>query len=198
MHIIRLRNFPFLLSLSIFNIKRYKLLSNAFMRVLTWQVVLVVKNLPANARQLRDAGLIPGLGRSPGGCHCCSVIQSCLTLCDPMDCSLPGFPVHHQQPEFAQTHVHSRSVMPSNHVILFSSCLQFFTASGSFLISWLIASCGQSNGASASASVLPMNIQVWFPVGLTGWISLQSKGLSRVFSNTTVQKHQFSGAQLSL
>ena len=102
MHIIRLRNFPFLLSLSIFNIKRYKLLSNAFMRVLTWQVVLVVKNLPANARQLRDAGLIPGLGRSPGGCHCCSVIQSCLTLCDPMVCSTSGFPVLHNLLGLAQ------------------------------------------------------------------------------------------------
>ena len=84
-------------------------------------------------------------------------------------------------------------VMPSNHVILchpFSSCLQFFPASESFPMSPFITSGGQRIGASASASVLPMNIQDWFPLGLTGLISLQSNGLSRVFSNTTVQKHQ--------
>ena len=84
----------------------------------------------------------------------------------------------------------SSSVVPS------SSCLQFFPASGSFLISQLFASGSQSIGASAW--VLPMNIQDWFPLGLTGLISLQSKGLSRVFFNTTVQKHQFFYAQLSI
>ena len=78
------------------------------------------------------------------------------------------------------------------------SCLQSFPASGSFPMSRFFASGGQSIGASASTSVLPINIQNWFPLGLTGWISLQSKGLSRVFSNTIVQKHQFFGAQLSL
>ena len=82
-------------------------------------------------------------------------------------------------------------------VIPFSSCLQSFPASGSFPVSQFFSSGGQRIGASASASVLPMNIQDWFPLGWTGWISLQSKGLSRVFSNTTVQKHQFFGAQLS-
>ena len=86
----------------------------------------------------------------------------------------------------------------SSSVVPFSSCLQSFPASGSFQMSQLFASGGQSIGASASASVLPMNIQDWFPLGWTGWISLQSKGLSRVFSNTTVWKHQFFGAQLSL
>ena len=85
----------------------------------------------------------------------------------------------------------------SSSVVPFSSCLQFFPASGSFLMSQFFASGGQSIGISASASVLPMNIQDWFPLGLTGWISLQTKGLSRVFFNTTVQKHQFFGAQLS-
>ena len=84
----------------------------------------------------------------------------------------------------------------SSSVISFSSHLQSFPASGSFLMSQLFASGGQSIGTSASASVLPMNIQNWFPLGWTGWISLQSKGLSRVFSNTTVQKHQFFGTQL--
>ena len=86
----------------------------------------------------------------------------------------------------------------SSSVIPFSSCLQSFPASGSFPMSQFFPSGGQSTGVSASASVLPMNIQDWFPLGWTGWISLQSKGLSRVFSNTTVQKHWFFGAQPSL
>ena len=91
-------------------------------------------------------------------------------------------------------------IMPSNHLILcrpLLSRLQSSPASGSFQISHLFASGGQSIGVSASASVFPMNIQDWFPLGLTGLISLKSKGLSRVFSNTTVQNHQFFGAQLS-
>ena len=83
-------------------------------------------------------------------------------------------------------------------VILFSSCLQSFPASGSFQISQLFTSGGQSTGVSASTSVLPVNTQDWSPLGWTGWISLQSKGLSRIFSNTTVQKHQFFCIQLSL
>ena len=86
----------------------------------------------------------------------------------------------------------------SSSVIPFSSCPQSFPASGSFPISQLLISGGQSIGVSASTSVLPMNTQDWSPLGWTGWISLQSKGLSRVLSNTTVQKHQFFGAQLSL
>ena len=86
----------------------------------------------------------------------------------------------------------------SSSVIPFSSCLQSFPASGSFPMSQFFASGGQSIGAWASTSVLPMNIQDWFPLGLTGLISLQSKGLSGFFSNTTVQKHQLFGAQLSL
>ena len=83
-------------------------------------------------------------------------------------------------------------------VIPFSSCLASFPASGSFQMSQPFASGGQSIGVSVSTSVLPMNTQNWSPLGWTGWISLQSKGLSRVFSNTTVQKHQFFGTQLSL
>ena len=86
----------------------------------------------------------------------------------------------------------------SSSVVPFSSCLQSFPAAGSFPMSQLFASGGQSIGVSASTSVLPMNTQDWSPLGWTGWISLQSKGLSRVFSSTTVQKHQFFGAQLSL
>ena len=93
------------------------------------------------------------------------------------------------------------SVMPSNHLILccpLPPCPQSFPASGSFPVSQFFTSNGQSIRTSASASILPMNVQDWFPLGLTGLISLLSKGLSRVFSNYMVQKHQFFGAQLSL
>ena len=86
----------------------------------------------------------------------------------------------------------------SSSVIPFSSCPQSFRASGSFQMSQFFSSGGQNTGVSASTSVLTMNIQEWFLLGWTGWISLQSKGLSRVFSNTSVQKHQFFGTQLSL
>ena len=86
----------------------------------------------------------------------------------------------------------------SSSVDPFSSCSQSFPASGSFQMSQLFTSGGQIIGVSASALILLMNIQDWFPLGLTGWISLQSKGLSRVFSNTKVQKYQFFSAQLSL
>ena len=126
-----------------------------------------------------------------------SVAQSCSTLCDLMDCS---FPLHHQLPRLLKL-MSIESVMPSNHLILvvpFSSCLQSFPASGSFPTSQFFTSGIQSIGASASASVFPVNIQDWFPLGWTGLISLQSKELSRVFSNTTVQNHQFFSAQFSL
>ena len=127
-----------------------------------------------------------------------SVSQSCLTLCDPMICSTPGLPVHHQLLEFTQTHVHwvGDARQPSHPVVPFSSCLQSFPASRVFLMSWHFTSGGESIRVSASASVLPMNIQGWFRLRLIGLI-LQTKGRSRVFSNTTVQKHQFFGAQLS-
>ena len=129
-----------------------------------------------------------------------SVSQSCLTLCDPMNCSTPGFPVHHQLSELAQTHVHwvRDAIQPSHPVIPFSSCHHSLPASGAFQMSQLFASGGQSIEASASTSVLPMNTQDWSPLGWTGCISLQSKGLSRAFSNTTLQKHQFFCTQLSL
>ena len=131
---------------------------------------------------------------------CCSVMQSCPILCDPMDCSMPGHPVLHHLIKFAQTHVHwvHDAIQPS-HLLSpqLSSCLQSFPASGSFPKSWLITSGGQSIIVSASTSVLQMNIQDWFPLGLIGLIFLLSKGFSRVFSNTTVQKHQFFSAWLS-
>ena len=130
-----------------------------------------------------------------------SVTQSRPTPCSPMDCSMPGFPVYHQLPEpysnsYPLTWWCHPTISPS--AVPFSSCLQYFPASGSFQMNQFFVSGGQSIGVSASTSVLPMNIQDWFPLGWTGWISLLSRGFSRVFSNTTVQKHQFFGTQLSL
>ena len=114
-----------------------------------------------------------------------------------MNHSTPGLPVHHQLPESTQTHwVWWCHPTISSSIIPFSSCSQSLPASGSFPMSQLFLSDGQSIGVSASASVLPMNTQDW-SLGWTGWISLQSKGLSRVFSKTTVQKHRFLGAQVS-
>ena len=129
-----------------------------------------------------------------------SVTQACPTLCDPIDCSTPGFPIHHQFLELDQTHVHQVGVaiQPPQPVIPFSSCLQSFPASGSFPMSQFFTSGSQNIRTSASPSVLPMNIQDRFPLGWTGLISLKSKGLSRIFSNTTVQKHQFFSTQFSL
>ena len=120
--------------------------------------------------------------------------HSVMSLCNPMDCSIPGFPVLHYPFEFTQTHVHwigdaSSSVVP------ISSHLLSFPASGSFPVSQFLASEGQSIGASASASVLPMSTQDWFPLGLAGLIFLLSKRLSGVFSRTTVRRHQFFGTQ---
>jgi len=120
-----------------------------------------------------------------------SDVQLCPTICDHMDCSTPGFPVHHQLPEVSQTHS-MESMMPSNHLILCSPLLLpptiFFQHQG-LLKYQFVTSGSQSTGVSNSASVLPMNIQDWFPLGLTSLLSLQSKGLSGVFSNTTVQKY---------
>ena len=123
-----------------------------------------------------------------------SVIQSCPTL-QPNE--LHGAVVQASPKVCSNSCPLSQWCHPtiSSSVITFSSSSQSFPASGAFLINRLCASGGQSIGASASASVLPMNIQGWFPLGLTGWISLLFKGFSRVFSSTTVRKHQFFGAQ---
>ena len=119
--------------------------------------------------------------------HCCSVPKSCPTLCDPMDCNIPGFTVLHYLLEFSQTHVHwvSVAIQPS-HPLLSppSSALNLSQHQVFFSSCWLLASGSQSTGTSES--VLTMNIQGWFPLGLTGFISLLFKGLSRVFSSTTV------------
>ena len=129
-----------------------------------------------------------------------SVTQLCPTLFEPMDYSTPGLPVHHELPEFTQTHVHwaGDATQPSHP--LSPSPPAFNLSQHQGLFKWVssFASGGQSIGVSASTPVLPMNTQDWSPLGWTGWISLQSKELSKVFSNTTVQKHQFFSAQLSL
>ena len=122
-----------------------------------------------------------------------SVAQWCLTLCDPMDCSKPGLPVITNSRSLLKL-MSIALVMPSNHLILCHPLLLLPSISPSIRVT----SGSQSIAVSASASVLPMNIQDWFPLGWTGWISLQSKGFSRVFSNITVQKHQLFCAQLSL
>ena len=124
-----------------------------------------------------------------------SVAQSCPTLCDPMNHSTPGLPVHHQLSEFTLSRWCHSAI--SSSVVPFSSCPQPLPASEAFPMSQLFTWGGQSTGVSASASVLPMNTQDWFPLGWTDWITLQSKWFSRVFSSTTVQKHQFFSAQLS-
>ena len=134
----------------------------------------------------------------------CSIQFSCLVMSDTL---WSHGPRHNRPPcpspnprVYSNSCPSSRWCHPtiSSSDVPFSSCPQSFPASGSFPVSQLFASGGQSIGVSASSSVLPMNTQDWSPLGWTGWISLQSKGLSRVFSNTTVQKHQFFGAQLSL
>ena len=130
-----------------------------------------------------------------------SVAQSCLTVCDPMNHSTPGLPIHHQLLESTQTHVHwvNDAIQPS-HPLSSHSPPALNLSQHQGLFKWLSSShqVAKVLGFSASTSVLPMNTQDQSPLGWTGWISLQSKGLSRVFSNTTVQKHQFFGPQLSL
>ena len=130
---------------------------------------------------------------------CCSVAKLCLTL-RPHELQHTRLPFSSLSPRVCSNSCPlSQWCHPitSSSVALFSSCPQSFSASGSFPMSWLFASGGQSTGASASASVFPMNIQGWFSLGLTGLISLPPKGLSDVFSRP-VWKHQFSGAQPSL
>ena len=125
-----------------------------------------------------------------------SVAQSCPTLCNPMNHSTPGLPIHHQLVEFTQTHVND-AIQPSHPLLAPSPPAPNPSQHQSFPMSQLFTWGGQSTGVSALASVLPKNTQDWPPLEWTSWISLQFKGLSRVFSNTTVQKHQFFGAQLS-
>ena len=134
-------------------------------------------------------------------CYYCSVTQSCPTFCNPMDCSSSCLPVLHYPPEFAEIHVHWVSdAIWSSHPLSSHSlpALNLSQTSGSFPMSPLLTWGGQSIGSSASTSILPMNIQAWFPLRLTRLIFLQSKKLSRVSSSTTFQKHQFYSTRPSL
>ena len=132
-----------------------------------------------------------------------SVTQSCPTLCDSMNHSTPGLPVHHQLPESSQTHVRrvGDAIQPS-HPLSSPSPPALSLSQNQGIFKWISSSHQMAKlhqvGLWASTSVLPTNTQDWSPLGWTGWISLQSKGLSRVFSNTTVQNYQFFGTQLSL
>ena len=131
--------------------------------------------------------------------HGCSVAKLCSTLWDPVDCNTPAFPVLHYLLEFVKFMPIEQScqLTISSSVTLFSFCLRSFPASEYFPVSWLFTSGGQNIGASASASVLSMNIQGWFLLGFIGLISLQSNKLSRV-SSSTIWKHQLFGVQPSL
>ena len=126
---------------------------------------------------------------------------SCVQLCDSMDFSKPGFLVYHQLPELTQTHVHwvGDAIQPS-HPLSSPSPPAFSHSQHQGLFQWVSSShqVAKLLRVSISAPVLPTNILGWFPLAWTGWVSLLSKGVSRVFSNTTVQKHQFFGIQLSL
>ena len=129
-----------------------------------------------------------------------SVAQLCPTLCNSMDHSTPGLPLHHHLLEFTQIHVHwvGDAIRPS-HPLSSPFPPTFNLSQNQGIFKWVSSSHQVAKVlVPASTSVLSMNIQDWFPLGLTGWISLQSKGFSRVFSNTTVQKHQLFWAQLSL
>ena len=134
----------------------------------------------------------------------CSVIKSGQTLCDPIYWSMPGFSVIHYLPEFAQTHVHLMSrlsdAIQSSHPLSLPSPLALNLSQHQDLFQWVGSSHQMVKvlELQLQPSVLPMNIQNWFPLGLTDFISLLSKGLSRVFSSTTVWKHQFLGTQPSL
>ena len=126
-----------------------------------------------------------------------SVAQLCLTLCNPKDCSTPGLPVHHQLLEFTQTHAHrvGDAIQPS-HPLLSPSPPAFNLSQHQGLFKWVSFSHQMAKYWSFSFNISPYNeYQDWFPLGWTGLISLQSKGLSRVFSNTRVQKHQLFGTQ---
>ena len=130
-----------------------------------------------------------------------SVTQSCPTLCNPMNCSTPGLPVHHQLLEFTQTHDHwVDDAIQQSHPLSSPSPPSLNLSQHQGLFKWVnsLHEVAKVLEFQASTSVLPMNTEDWSPLGWTDWISLEAKGLSRVFSNTTVQKHQFFGTQLSL
>ena len=168
-----------------------------------WKVRAISHLLPAQVWHMTSAATQKPCQdfRIFNSVHFSSVTQLCQNLCDFMERTTPGLPVHHQPPESNQTHVHwvSDAIQPSDPLSSPSPpALNLSQNQGLCQGVSSLPSGDQNIVVSASASVLLMNIQCWFPLGLTGWISLQSKRLSSVLSNTTAQKHQFFGAQLSL
>ena len=129
-----------------------------------------------------------------------SLAQSCLALCDPMKHSMPGLPVHRQHLEFTQTHVHwvGDAIQPSHSLSSTLLLPSIFPSIRAFSNESVLPTKWPKDWSFSFSISFSMNIQDWFPLGWTCWISFQSKGLARVFSNTTFQKHQFFGTQLSL
>jgi len=178
-------------------IKTKKFWSRLIVSITCRNSVLLVCKLP----MLKLSSCLTFSSKNPSLNQFSSVPQLSLTLCDPHGLQHARLPCPSPTPRVCSNSCPlSRWCHPtiSSSVIPFSFHLQSFPASGSFPMSQFLASCCQSIGVSASASVLPMNNQGWFPLRLTDWISLLSKGLLRVFSNTTVLKHQFFSTQLSL
>ena len=172
--------------------------------ILAWQIPRtgelamrsqIVRNYLVIKQQQRRRKTVTGEIKS---CYC-SVAKLCMTLCDPINCSMLDFSVLHYLLEFAQIHIHwvGDVIEPSHPLSPLLLLPSTFPSIRVFSSGRFFTSGGQSIGPSASASVLPMNIQGWFPLGLTSYISLLSKGLSREFFSTTVQKYQFFGVQLS-
>ena len=171
-----------------------------------WQCSKINPDIYLNFSLYLASGIMPVMCTKSNTCfiYVCihqfsSVTQSFLTLCNPMDCSTAGHPVHHQLPELVRL-ISIELVMSSNHLILCHPLLLLPSIVPSIRVfpTSQFSSGGQIIGVSTPASVLQMDIQDWFPLGWTGFITLLFKGLSRVFFNTTVQKHHFFGAQLSL
>ena len=163
-----------------------------YKKLITWHTLYVTSGMTIIAYQTVIIFIYP--------VQFSSIIQPCPILCNPMNCSRPGLPVHHQLPASTQTNVHwvSDAIQPSHSLSSLSPPAPNPSLHQS-LFQWVnsLHEVAKVFGVSALASFLPRNTQGWSPLEWTGWISLQSKGLSRVFSNTTVQKHQFFGAQLS-
>ena len=167
-----------------------------------WKVRVISHLLPAQVWHMTSAASQKPCQdfRTFNSVQFSSVAQLCQNLCDSMDCSTPGLPVHHQPPESTQTHVHwvGDAIQPSDPLSSPSPpAFNLFQNQGLCQGVSSLPLGDQNIVVSASASVLLMNIQGWFPLGWTGWISLLSKRLSRVFSSTRVGKHQFFGAQPS-
>ena len=167
---------------------------------LRWRETVGFINIPSLLKQIWVCVLSDDFSSHHYISPISSVSQPCLTLWNPMNCSKPGPPVHHQLPEITQTHVHwgNDAIKPSHPLSSPSPLLSIFPRIRVFSNESDLCIRWPKYWSFSFNSSPSMKIQDWSPLGWTGWISMQSKGLSRVFSNTTVQKHQFFGPQLSL